>query len=54
MAQCEFCLNYNGIKCLDPNGVKYGEPIINPFEEIDRPAYLEKVLAGLFGLGGFF
>ena len=54
MVKCETCLNFNGIRCLEIKGVKYGESIINPLEETDCPAYLEKALAGLFGLEGFF
>jgi len=54
MVKCETCLNFNGIHCLEPNGLKYGEPIMDSLEEIDCPAYLEKALGGLFGLGGFF
>ena len=54
MVKCETCLNFNGIHCLEPKGVRYGESIIDPLLEIDCPAYLEKALAGLFGLGCFF
>ncbi|MCD6147626.1 MAG: hypothetical protein J7J34_06485 [Thermoplasmata archaeon] len=53
MVKCEFCLNYNGISCIEPLGVKYKQPITEPFEEIDCPAYLEKGVAGLAGMKGF-
>ena len=51
MVQCEFCLNFDGIRCIEPKGIKYGEKIENPMEEIDCPYYLEKGIAGLMGLG---
>lgn len=54
MVKCDTCLNFNGIHCLEPNGVKYRDIVIDPLEEINCSAYLEKALAGLFGLGGFF
>jgi len=53
MVRCEFCLNYNGISCIEPRGVKYKQPIRDSFEEIDCPAYLEKGVAGLAGRGMF-
>ena len=46
MVKCEFCLNFDGIKCRNPDGVKYGMPIEDSFEEIDYPAYFEKGFAG--------
>ena len=46
MVQCEFCLNYNGNTCNDPNGVKYGEIIEDSYEDIDCPSYFEKGFAG--------
>jgi len=51
MVQCEFCLNYNGIKCLEPKGIKFNQTIEDTFEHMNCPAYLEKGLAGLTGLG---
>jgi len=54
MVVCNFCLNFDGMNCREANGTKYGYPIKDPFEEIDCPTYLEKALAGLYGLGGFF
>ena len=53
MVQCEFCLNFDGIRCREPRGVKYGAPIEDSFEDIDCPYYLEKGVAGLMGLGFF-
>jgi len=53
MVRCEFCLNYNGISCIEPRGVKYKQPITDSFEEVDCPAYLEKGVAGLAGMRGF-
>jgi len=50
MVKCEFCLNYNGINCVEPQGVRYNESIENSFEEIDCPVYLEKGFAGLIGM----
>ncbi|MEA2054276.1 MAG: hypothetical protein U9O96_04055 [Candidatus Thermoplasmatota archaeon] len=49
--QCEFWLNYNGVSCIEPAGVKYKQPIGNSLEEIDRTAYLEKGVAGSTGMG---
>ena len=46
MVQCEFCLNYDGVKCTHPKGVKYGKPIKDSYEEIDCQSYLEKGFAG--------
>jgi hypothetical protein len=46
MVQCEFCLHYNSFECTEPNGVKYGQDIVDPYENIDCPAYLEKGAAG--------
>ena len=46
MVKCEFCLNFDGIRCRNPDGVKYGMPIEDSFEEIDCPAYFEKGFAG--------
>jgi len=46
-------LNYNGIKCLDPNGIKFNQTIEDTFEEINCSAYLEKGIAGLTGLALF-
>ena len=54
MVKCDTCLNFNGIYCLEPKGVRYGDVIADSLEEIECPCYLEKALAGLFGLGGFF
>jgi len=54
MVKCETCLNFDGIHCLEPYGVKYGEPIRNPLEEIDCLAYLDKTIGGVMGLGGIF
>lgn len=51
MVKCEFCLNFNGTRCIEPRGVKYGKEIKDPFEEINCPYYLEKGIAGLMGLG---
>lgn len=46
MVQCEFCLNYDGAKCIDPKGTKYGKEIKDSYKEIDCPCYLEKGFAG--------
>jgi len=46
MVQCEFCLNFNGTHCTEPKGVKYGEKIENPYEEINCPDYFEDAFAG--------
>ena len=46
MVQCEFCLNFDGVKCIDPKGTKYGKEIKDSYEEIDCPYYLEKGFAG--------
>ena len=46
MVQCEFCLNYNGDTCTDPNGVKYGDIIEDSYEDIVCPAYFEMGFAG--------
>lgn len=46
MVQCEFCLNYNGTTCTNPNGIKYGEAIEDSYEQISCPAYLEMGAAG--------
>jgi len=46
MVKCEFCLNFDGIKCNHPKGVKYGKEIKDSFEEIDCPYYFEKGFAG--------
>lgn len=54
MVKCETCLNFTGINCLEPNGVRYGNTIVNSLEEIECPCYLDKAIGGLFGLGGFF
>ena len=51
MVKCEFCLNFNGIRCIEPKGIKYGKEIKDPFEEINCSYYLEKGIAGLMGLG---
>lgn len=53
MVKCEFCLNFDGIRCREPRGVKYGKKIENSLEEIDCSYYLEKGVAGLFGIGMF-
>ncbi len=50
MVKCEFCLNYNGITCIEPRSERYGKKF-DPWEEIDCPYYLEKGIAGLFGIG---
>ena len=50
MVQCEFCLNFVGIRCIERKGVKYGAPVDDPSEEIDCPGYLEKGIAGLAGM----
>ncbi|MCD6414120.1 MAG: hypothetical protein J7L23_00635 [Candidatus Diapherotrites archaeon] len=50
MVQYEFCLNFNGIRRIEPKGVKYGRPIEDSFEEINCPYYLEKGVAGLMGM----
>ena len=50
MVKCEFCLNYNGITCIEPRSDRYGKEF-DPWEEIDCPYYLEKGVAGLFGIG---
>ena len=50
MVQCEFCLNYNGITCIEPKSERYGKKF-DPWEEIDCPYYLEKGIAGLLGFG---
>ena len=46
MAQCEFCLHYDGDTCTDPNGVNYGEEIVDSYADINCPAYFEKGFAG--------
>ncbi|MCD6512313.1 MAG: hypothetical protein J7K61_01750 [Thermoplasmata archaeon] len=51
MVQCAFCLNFTGITCIEPKSERYGKKIENPYEEIDCPYYLEKGIAGLFGIG---
>jgi len=51
MVKCEFCLNFNGITCMEPHSEKYGKEIKNSMEEIDCPYYLEKGVAGLAGMG---
>jgi len=53
MVQCEFCLNFDGTRCIEPKGVKYGKPVEDSFEEINCPYYLEKGVAGLMGIGWF-
>jgi len=53
MVKCEFCLNFNGISCIEPKGVKYKQPIEDSFKEIDCPYYLEKGVAGLMGMDLF-
>jgi len=54
MVQCEFCLNFDGIKCIEPKSARYGERIKNSFEEINCPYYLEKGFAGMMGMGREF
>lgn len=54
MVKCETCLNFDGIHCLEPNGLKHGDPIIDSLEEINCRCYLDKTIGGLLGLGGFF
>ena len=51
MVQCEFCLNFNGVTCIEPNSKNYGKKIENPFKEIECPYYLEKGVAGIVGMG---
>lgn len=53
MVQCEFCLNYNGIECLEVRGAKFGEIIEDSLEHIECGYYLEKGVAGLMGMGWF-
>ncbi|RLF45457.1 MAG: hypothetical protein DRN29_06685 [Thermoplasmata archaeon] len=47
MVKCEFCLNFDGIKCTHPNGTKYKQEIKDSFEEINCPYYFEKGFAGV-------
>jgi len=47
VVKCEFCLNFNGISCIEPKGVRYKHPVEDSFKEIDCPYYLEKGVAGL-------
>lgn len=54
MVQCEFCLNFDGVRCIEPKSARYGELIENSFEEIDCPYYLEKGFAGIMGMGREF
>jgi len=49
MVQCEFCLNYNGTTCIEPRSERYGKEF-DSLEEINCPYYLEKGIAGLFGM----
>lgn len=46
MVQCEFCLYFDGIKCRNPDGVKFRQEIKNSFEEIDCAVYFEKGFVG--------
>ncbi|MBC7080807.1 MAG: hypothetical protein H5T44_00920 [Thermoplasmatales archaeon] len=41
MVKCEFCLNFDGIRCIEARGVKYNKKI-DPLEEISCPYYFEK------------
>lgn len=50
MVQCEFCLNFNGVTCIEPKSERYGKKIENSLEEIDCPYYLEKGVAGWMGM----
>ncbi len=49
MVQCEFCLNYNGITCIEPRSERYRKEF-HALEEINCPYYLEKGIAGLLGM----
>ncbi|MEM2935528.1 MAG: hypothetical protein QXF32_04105 [Candidatus Thermoplasmatota archaeon] len=42
MVKCEFCLNYDGARCIEQRGVKYNKEIENSLEEISCPYYFEK------------
>jgi len=50
MVQCEFCLNFDGVRCIERRGMNYGKPIEDSYVEIDCPYYLEKGVAGLTGM----
>jgi len=42
MVKCEFCLNFDGEKCIEPRGEIYNKEIKDPFAEISCPYYFEK------------